>query len=134
MDKGCPHGKNVGDDAFGEAEAAAVEEQHDEAVGWLEVGQDGVDFSTGKDDGHVAVAFGANDAVHFPEFPAEDVPEEEEEGIECLVLAGSGDAVLNGKSGEEAADLLGAELAGGPAADEGLEFADPNAVNSQSLA
>lgn len=85
-------------------------------------GFDVLDFSTGQNDRHVTVAFGANHAIHVPEFAAQGVPEEEKQGIKGLVLTGRGDTVLNGQGRKEAADFVGAEFAGRSAADEGLDL------------
>jgi hypothetical protein len=74
-------------DAFGQTEAAAVEEQDDETVRALKVRKDGFDFRSGQDDRDIAMAFGADDAVDLAEIPPEDVAKEEQKGVEGLVLA-----------------------------------------------
>jgi len=43
------------------------------------------------------VAFGANHAIELAEFAAENVSEEEQEGIKNLVLGGGGHALPHGQ-------------------------------------
>jgi len=120
-------------DALVQAQAATVQEQDHDAVGWLKESEDGVNFGTGKNNWNVAVAFGANDTVDFTKFPMQNMAEEEQQGVKGLVLRGGGGPVLHGQRGEEAADFLVADLGGGSAADKSLESCDPKPVSSQGF-
>ena len=84
-------------DALHQAQATAVEQQSDQTVRWLELSEDGLSLGVGEDDGDVAVAFGANHAIELAEFAAENVSEEEQEGIKNLVLGGGGHALPHGQ-------------------------------------
>jgi hypothetical protein len=59
--------------------------------------------------------------------------EKEQKGVKGLVLRGGGDTTLNDQRGEETADLLVAELGGGPTAHKSLKTSDPETVNLQGF-
>ena len=74
------------------------------------------------------MAFCPNDTIDLAEIAAQDVWEEEKQGVKGLVLGGGRGATLNGQGGEEPANFLVAEFGGGATADEGLKSCDPKAV------
>src|ERR1019366_9418612 len=85
----------------------------------------------GKDDGDVAVVFGANHPIQLAEFTAEDVSVEEEQAVKGLVLGGSRHMLAHRQVGEEAAHLLGSKAGCRAAADKALKPGNPEAVGLQ---
>jgi hypothetical protein len=73
-------------DAFSQTQAATVEQQNDQAVGRLQVSQDGLYFATGQYHRYVTVALGTNDTVDFTKISTQDVAEEEEKRVKGLIL------------------------------------------------
>ena len=69
------------------------------------MGEDGVGFLPGQDDGELRRAFHALDAGEEIEFSIEDLLVEEEEGAEGLILGGGGDVFLDGEVAEEGGDF-----------------------------
>ena len=63
--------------ALHQAQAAAVEQQSDQAVGWLQLAEDGLGLRVGEDDRDVAMAFGANHPIELAELAAQNVSVEE---------------------------------------------------------
>jgi hypothetical protein len=115
-------------DAFREAEAASVEELGHEAMGRREGVDEASDFGAAEDGGEAFGAAGANGVDGLIDGALEDVPEEEEECVECLVLGGGGDLALDGEVCEEGADVRGAEVSRVAAVMEEDEATDPTEV------
>src|SRR5439155_26688283 len=66
--------------------------------------EQGGDLGRGEDDGDVAGAAGA-DGVEVAEVDLQDVPIQEQDGREGLVLGAGGDTTVDGEVGEEGFDV-----------------------------
>jgi hypothetical protein len=56
-------------DAFGQAQAATIEQQNNQAIRRVQVSQDRLNLTSGKHYWNVSMALGANDPVDFTKFP-----------------------------------------------------------------
>ena len=89
---------------FRQAQPGAVEEFGLELEGGVgDVGEDGVDFGFGEDDGEAFVFWGAQ-GFDAGEFDVEDLAVEEEDGLHGHVLGAGGYVVDDGQVGEEGCD------------------------------
>ena len=61
-------------------------------------------FVLGEDEGETTAVFGADEFAKFADGQVEDVAEEEDERVECLVLGGGGDVAFRREVGEEGGD------------------------------
>src|ERR1044071_777951 len=104
-------------DAFGQAQAAAIEQQAYEAVWRLELIENRLGFRMRKDNGNVSVSFGANDTIELAKFAPEHVAVKEEERVKSLILGGGGNSMTDGQLRKKAPNFGGADVCGGPAAD-----------------
>ncbi len=85
--------------AFHQPQAAAVEELGHELVFAGEVAEDQAGFVAAEDGGDAARGASAGGADRSLEGQAEDGAVEEEDGAECLILGGSGDAFAGRRGG-----------------------------------
>jgi hypothetical protein len=115
-------------ETFEEAESAAVEEHAHELVGRLQAANDVLDFSGIQDGGESGRPCDAQVGADGSERGVEDVVVEEDEGIEGLVLGGSGDVSGGGEHREEAADMGFVQVCGVVECMEADVLEDPGAV------
>jgi hypothetical protein len=80
-------------------------------MGWGEGVDEAGDLGPAKDCGEVFWAAGSDGLDRLVEGLFQDVAEEEEEGVEGLVLGGGRDLAFDGEVGEESADVGSAEVA-----------------------
>ena len=71
----------------------------------FEPAQHGPYLVPGQDDGQTLRALGADDLVHPREIDCQDLPVQEEQGAQRLVLRGRGDLPLDGEGAQEAGDF-----------------------------
>lgn len=76
-----------------------------------DVGEDGLDFGSGEDDGETFVFLGAQ-GLDAGEFDVEHLFVEEEDGLHGDVLGAGGDVFGDGEMGEEGGDVVGAQITG----------------------
>jgi len=96
-------------DAFHPAQAGAVEQLGHEFESAAEMLQQGEDFLAGEDRGQALWAFGGGKEDGFDLF-VKDLPVQEKDSAQGLVLGGGGDVSFLGQVSEEGADLWGAHL------------------------
>ena len=72
--------------AFKQPQAAAVEKLHHEIAGSVQLLDDPVDFLPGQDNWNIWLPLRSDYTVQAAELSAQDMPEEEEQGIEGLIL------------------------------------------------
>jgi len=77
-------------DALGEAQSAAIEQETDQAVGRLQLTEDGFRLGTGEDNRNIPMTFGANHAIEFAKFAPQHVAVKEQQGVESPILCGCG--------------------------------------------
>ena len=89
-----------------QAQAGAIEQIGHEPVGAGHLGQDGLDFVAGEDDGQADGAFGAFDVIDPAEGMLQHSVIQKQQCAEGLILSGSGDLAVDGEMGQESADII----------------------------
>jgi hypothetical protein len=115
-------------DALRDAQAAAVEELCREAMGWGEGVDEAGCLRPAEDRREVFGAVGADGVDGFVEGLLEDGAEEEEEGVERLILSRCRDLAIDGEVSEEGPDVGSSEVPREAAMVEHDEAADPAQV------
>ena len=97
-------------DTVHQAQAGAIEEIGHEPVGAGHLGEDGLDFVAGEDDGQTDGAFGAFDVLDPAEGLLQHGIVQEQQGAEGLILSGSSDLTGHSQMGQESADIIFSEF------------------------
>ena len=90
--------------ALQQAEASTVEKKRHDPRHAGQLLQDRPGLLAGQDHGQVLGTLGPHDIVEPRQVHAEYVSVQEEQGAECLVLGGRGDAAIDGERGEKPGD------------------------------
>ena len=91
--------------ALEEPEPGPIEQKRHESRRAFEPAQHGPHLVPGQDDGQALRALGADDLVHPREIDCQDLPVQEEQGAQRLVLRGRGDLPLDCEGAQEARDF-----------------------------
>jgi hypothetical protein len=111
--------------ALQEAQTRAVQEDGHQPRHAVESSDDGAYFIASEDHGKSSGASGTNEILDPRHVGAENVPVEEQDGAEGLVLRGRGNAAVGGERAHVAGDLLHPHVARVALAVEQDEATDP---------
>jgi len=96
--------------AIHEPEARAVEQRGHEPEGWIEDIKQAGDFLPAENDGQFARPFGAGELAEVAQVELEDVLVEKHEGVEGLVLGGSGNVAIDSEVAKKSINFGGAQV------------------------
>ena len=96
-------------EAFHDPQAGSIHKLAGEFPRIFQTGDDGADFLAGHDDRRTALATGGCEVIESEVLDTEDVFDEEDHGIERLVLGGWGDVSFEGEEVEVSGDGSGIE-------------------------
>jgi hypothetical protein len=114
--------------AFEDAKTSAVQQAHHDTRRPAEALDHGADLLAGEDNGQARRALGSHDLVEPGQLDVQNVPIEEQERAQRLVLRRRGDATLDREGTEKARHLRAAHLDGMPLAVKEDVAPDPRDV------
>lgn len=104
---------NTESEGFHDPQTGSIHELAGKFPRVLQTGDDGADFFASHDDGRAALATGGSEVIEGEVLDPKDVFDEEDHGIERLVLGGRGDVAFEGEELEVSRDGGGAGIKGG---------------------